>query len=355
MIEKLLIVAYQCKSRLGCKDGSYGGYHLFNFLYNMKPLKNTIPIRELQTLLRQWRKRGIREAALPKVLDLYLGLPDYMNEKGEYPVHFFYDLSRSLKFHTVTSMLEAVKMSGSFEWIPGNNKMNVDAVCSPLWKTMDAKNAESIEDLRADLRANLHVGSKIFNINNNHTSSPPEGNPSEEGKKFFHEIKMNPVDKAEILEPLVRFFQEQEAGVSREEACKDVVYLVNELLIPHFVAQEKFFRMKHNGRLVWLRNLLKSGHGKELMRKASEAGRQRRVLKQRQEQISVMLNNRPLSPYEWTDPVSGTRFYEDEMEGRVTIPADAPPRPDERAFWNVIQYCWSNEDKMINHGKESIL
>ena len=94
----------------------------------MKPLKNTIPIRELQTLLRQWRRKGLKEAALLKVLELYLGLPNYMNEQGEYPGHFFYDLSISLKFRTVTMMLEAVKLSGSFGWKSGDNRMNVEGV-----------------------------------------------------------------------------------------------------------------------------------------------------------------------------------------------------------------------------------
>ena len=302
----------------------------------MKPIKNTLPIRELQTLLRQWRRKGLRESALLKVLELYLGLPNYMNKQGEYPVHFFYDLAMGLKFRTVTMMLEAVRQSESFGMEPGENKMNIASFYSPLWKDLPA---DLHAVLPADLHANLQVGSNIYNINNN-IYSPPEENPSEEGRKFFHEINTNPAEKAEVLEPLIRFFQEQEAGMPREEACADVVYLVDELLIPHFIAQERFVRMKHSGRLAWLRNLLKSAHGKELMRKAAEAGRQRRALKQQQAQAEVMLNNRPLSPYEWTDPESGTRFYEDAIEGRVTIPADAPPRPSDTAFWNVIQRCW---------------
>ena len=302
----------------------------------MKPIKNSIPIRELQTLVRQWRRKGLRESALLKVLELYLGLPNYMNKQGEYPVHFFYDLAMGLKFRTVTMMLEAVRQSESFGMEPGENKMNIASFYSPLWKDLPA---DLHAVLPADLHANLQVGSNIYNINNN-ISSPQEENPSEEGRKFFHEINTNPEQKAELLEPLIHFFQDQEAGVPREEACADVVYLVDELLIPHFVAQERFVRMKHTGRLAWLRNLLKTAHGKELMRKAAEAGRQRRALQQQQAQAEVMLNNRPLSPYEWTDPESGTRFYEDDIEGRVTIPANAPPRPSDAAFWNVIQRCW---------------
>lgn len=302
----------------------------------MKPIKNSIPIRELQTLIRQWKRKGLKESALLKVLELYLGLPNYMNEQGEYPVYFFYDLAMGLKFRTVTMMLEAVRQSESFGMEPGENKMNIACFYSPLWKDLPA---DLHAVLHADLHANLQVGSNIYNINNNQ-SSPPEINPSEEGRKFFHEINTHPEQKAELLEPLIRFFQKQEAGMPREEACADVVFLVDELLIPHFVAQERFVRMKHSGRLAWLRNLLKSAHGKELMRKAAEAGRQRRTLKKQQVQAEIMLNNRPLSPYEWMDPESGTRFYEDAIEGRVTIPADAPPRPSDQSFWNIFKKSW---------------
>ena len=295
----------------------------------MKPLKNTVSIRELQTLLRKWRNKGLREAALLKVLELYLGLPDYMNDQGEYPVHFFYEISMCLKFRTVTYMLEAVKLSGSFGWVEGDNRMNVSAIYSPLWK--------AVTEVPADLHANRQEG----NINYTKNDSPSEKDPSEEGKRFFHEINVNPKEKVEILTPLIAFFERQEPGATREEACADVVYLVNELLIPHFIAQEKFLRMKHNGRLAWLRNLLRTSHGKELMKKAAEAGRQRRGLQKQQALAEVRKNNRPLSPHEWTDPVSGVRFYEDAVEGLVTIPAEAPPRPSDGAFWNVIKKSWT--------------
>ena len=310
----------------------------------MKPLKSTIPIRELQTLIRQWNRRGLKEAALQKVLELYLGLPNYMNNQGKYPVYNFYDLARLLRFRTAGTMLEAVKLSESFGWEPGDNKLNVGCFYSPLWcadgDTTLAPTADTTADVTVDVTANLQQGSNIYNINNNNYS-PPEANPSEEGRNFFQKIKENPMERAEYLEPLIAYFQQQEAGVPREEACADVVYLVNELLIPHFIKQEKFMRMKHNGRLSWLKNLLKSGHGKELMRKAAEAGRQRRALKKQQELLEVKLHNRPLSPYEWTDPASGKRFYEDAEEGQVTIPADAPPRPSDGAFWNVIKKSWT--------------
>ena len=265
----------------------------------------------------------------------------------------------SVKFRTVTMMLEAIKRTGNFGFEPGDNKVNLACFWSPLWKEVAQSPADLHAELHADLHAKLQVDNIYNNINNNYSPCDTPlplsrgENPStqhaaslldssEEGRKFFNEIKANPAEKAEVLQPLITFFQQQDPGLPREEACADVVHLVNELLIPHFTTQERFLRMKHNGRLAWLKNLLKSAHGKELLKKAAEAGKLRRLQQRQQALAEVKQNNRPLSPHEWTDPVSGTRFYEDAVEGTVTIPKEAPPRPSDTAFWNVIQKSWSD-------------
>ena len=301
----------------------------------MKPIKNSIPIRELQTLLRQWRRKGLKEGALLKVLELYLGLPNYMNEQGVYPVYFFYDLAASLKFRTAGNMLDAVKLAGCFGFEPGDNKLNIACFWSPLWKDLPDSTAADAAKLLQNLQRD-----NIYNKINNSLDTPLPLSRGEEGRKFFLTIKTNPAERAEVLDPLIVFFQQQAPDVPREEACADVVYLVNELLIPHFIAQEKFLRMKHNGRLAWLKNLLKTAHGRDLMKKAAEAGRQRRSLQRKQALDDVKQNNRPLSPYEWMDPETKTRFYEDESEGVVVIPVGAPPRPSDSVFWNVLKQCW---------------
>ena len=99
---------------------------------------------------------------MPKVLELYLGLPNYMNTKGEYPIHFFYDLSLSLKFRTVISMLEAIKTSGSFGWEAGENRMNMASFYSPLWKEHPGETHEVPAEMQA-VPANLQQGSNIYN------------------------------------------------------------------------------------------------------------------------------------------------------------------------------------------------
>ena len=59
----------------------------------MKSLKTTISITELQKTIKIWRSRKITDSTIPKLLDLYLGLTAYMNDKHIYPVENFYDIS----------------------------------------------------------------------------------------------------------------------------------------------------------------------------------------------------------------------------------------------------------------------
>ena len=58
----------------------------------MKSLKTTISITELQKTIKIWRSRKITDSTIPKLLDLYLGLTAYMNDKHIYPVENFYDI-----------------------------------------------------------------------------------------------------------------------------------------------------------------------------------------------------------------------------------------------------------------------
>ena len=132
-----------------------------------------------------------------------------MNAAGEYPVHFFYELSKSLKFHTVTMMLESVRLSESFGWVEGDNKLNVSAIFSPLWKEVDAP---------ADLRANLHGGSNsIMNKLNPPKESPAELNPLEELGNSIEAFKLKLKVAIDDLAALARKVKEVQIQQRQKE------------------------------------------------------------------------------------------------------------------------------------------
>lgn len=304
----------------------------------MKALKTTISTTELQKIIRTWRSRNITDSNIPKLLELYIGQTAYMNEQGEYPIENFYDLCISMRFRHTASMIIVIKQCGSFGIRPAENAYTLSAFYSPLWKKPDS----------ADVLPGTSPGTlpgkcpidnnNIYNNNNIYTENPSSEGILATAKEFFHLINQDAAQKAQILTPLIDLFEEEQ-GLTRSHACENLVILVNELLIPHFVVQPRFMKSNHVGRICWLSNLLKSARGKQLMNEAAEKGRKKRA-QNRQENQNNLRNNHPLSQFEWTDPESGMRFYDDDIEGVVNIPMDAVPRPSAEAVWNVLSHIW---------------
>ena len=160
-------------------------------------------------------------------------------------------------------------------------------------------------------------------------------------KEFFHLINEDSAQKAQILTPLINWFQTHE-GLTRKHACENLVYMVNELLIPYFASQARFMKSNHTGRLCWLNNLLKSAHGQHLLNDAARGGRQKRE-QAAQENRTNQRNNHPLSEFEWTDPESGMRFYDDVDEGTVNIPEEAQPEKNPYGMKYFYSPIWREE------------
>ena len=55
---------------------------------------------------------------------------------------------------------------------------------------------------------------------------------------------------------------------------------------------------------------------------------------------SDISDNRPLSRYEYQDPVTKMRFYDDPSDGKVVIASTAPPRPSDNCQWHRFRQCW---------------
>ncbi len=51
----------------------------------IKALKQSVSISETQKMIHQWKRRGVNDPTITKLLDLYLGMPAYMNSQGIYP------------------------------------------------------------------------------------------------------------------------------------------------------------------------------------------------------------------------------------------------------------------------------
>lgn len=333
----------------------------------MKALKTNIPVTELQKTIKQWKSRKITDSTVSKLLDLYLGLTAYMNEDKVYPIENFYDIKLSLRFTTTQALMEAVKSCGSFGFILNEERKQIIAFYSPLWYSNSEKltnvadvPTESPQTLPQAFAQTSAVDNILYNIYTKGNSSDEELSPEGEAvenssssqknivtpeslaaaKEFFHLINEDSAQKAQILTPLINWFQLHEK-LTRAHACENLVYMVNELLIPYFAGQARFMKSNHAGRLCWLSNLLKSAHGQHLMNDAARGARLKRE-QTVQENLVNRRSNHPLSEFEWTDPESAMRFYDDALEGMVNIPNDALPRPSAKAIWNVLSKQWIN-------------
>ena len=344
----------------------------------IKALKQSISISEMQKMIHRWKRRGVNDPTITKLLDLYLGIPAYMNSNGIYPLCNFYDIRLSLRFSYTSALVVAVTNCRSFGLIWDEAHTKVIAFYSPIWYHKEDGNPmespqdseqKTPQDPAQDSAFNSNI---LYNINNiyppedsrkgysagneaqNSGKTDAEKTPSEipletpDGGKtspspspatnFFHRLNASPEEKQRVLVPLINSIA---AGhnYSRPRALQGLVILVNQFLIPYFDSDPRFSRNSHTGRIIWLQNLMKTRHGQSLMEQAiAQLGSE--LNKDLEEKRRKLREFRPVSPFEWKDPYKDIRYYDDPIDGKVEIPENAPPRPTDTAIWNVLSEEW---------------
>lgn len=342
----------------------------------IKALKQSVSISETQKMIHQWKGRGVNDPTITKLLDLYLGMPAYMNSKGIYPLCNFYDIRLSLRFSYTSALVAAVTNCRSFGMIWDEAHTKIIAFYSPLWyHKEDGNPMESPQDPVLKTPQDSAFNSNIlYNINNiyppedsrkgvptgkeaqNPEETDSEKTPSEipaetpDGEKtspapspatdFFHRLNASPEEKQQVLVPLINSIATSR-HYTRPKALQGLVILVNQFLIPYFDADPRFSRNSHTGRIIWLQNLMKTRHGQSLLEQAiARLGSE--LSKDLEEKRKKLREFRPVSPFEWKDPDKDIRYYDDPIDGKVEIPREAPPRPADTAIWNVISCQWVN-------------
>jgi len=364
-----------------------------------KALKQNISICEIQKMIHQWKVWGISDSACLKLLDIYLGMPNFMNEEGMYPINNLYQICLALKTIHTSDILEYIKKCKSFELVWNENQTEILAFFTPLWhhqspKSISAPVSPAVSPVVSPAETNSKTNNNIlYNINNNISPSEnslenpsenlsenssenpsknlseiplenpsenpsknlseipsenPDGTPhgdeapkaSSSAKEFFHRINANPKEKQAILVPIIDRIA-TDRHYTRRRALDALVILVNEFLIPHFDAQSTFAKTSHNGRIIWLQNLIKTRYGEKLIQQAAQKLGET-LLKNLEEHRKKLREFRPVSPFEWKDADKDIRYYDDPIDGKVEIPADAPPRPCDTAIWNILSKEWMN-------------
>lgn len=116
-------------------------------------------------------------------------------------------------------------------------------------------------------------------------------------------------------------------------------------LKPYFMNQLRFFKYPSlESRRAWLGNLLYGANGRKMITAAINFCRQRWKRQEQQaftDSTRAAQQSHPLSPFEWTDPASGKRFYRESATEAVALPDDAPARPSVAAHWNKFTKEWT--------------
>ena len=340
----------------------------------IKALKQSVSISETQKMIHQWKRRGVNDPTITKLLDLYLGIPAYMNSQGIYPLCNFYDLRLSLRFSYTSALVAAVTNCQSFGMIWDEAHTKIIAFYSPLWYHIeDGKPMEPPQHpARKTPQDAAFNNNRVYNINNIYppedshqgcsagngvpnakktdTPRPPSEIPQEtpaNGKTspapspatdFFHRLNTSPEEKQRVLVPLINSIA-ADHSYTRPKALQGLVILVNQFLIPYFDADPRFSRNSHTGRIIWLQNLMKTRHGQSLMKQALARLRSE-LSKNLDEKRRKLREFRPISPFEWKEPDKDIRYYDDPIDGKVERPEDAPPRPAHTAIWIVPSEKW---------------
>lgn len=160
---------------------------------------------------------------------------------------------------------------------------------------------------------------------------------SEAYRGFFDSLKRQLTDPTENGLP-----KKNAERYSWDEAHEILHRLMFNQVKKYFTYQERFFRTtSFTNRMGWLTRLLLSGSGKRMLADAIKdfkAASARRKHKEQQEAVKNQRSHRPISEHEWMQ--DGLRYYQDSDEGLVQLPADAPPRPSDKAHWNKFTQKW---------------
>lgn len=141
---------------------------------------------------------------------------------------------------------------------------------------------------------------------------------------------------------------EQEFNVAPEYVLSALDYLIRQPLTSHILRAknkdgkglkfESFVRWDYFQ--AWVSNILNTSCGKGYLEESAKHANDEKDRNAHSLIRPDIINNRPVSPYEWQDPSTSQRYYQDPNNGIVCIPPDAPPRPSDDVSWHVNKQVW---------------
>ncbi len=348
-----------------CSD-SDSGYQVAG-RYTIQPLTTCIDIETERKLIASWHTSRLTDTQIRKMLMLYFGVPEWMNQQKLYDCNRFSDITEGLRFHNRHDFVEILLRCSGFGFIWKNDEkphtdQNLMAFYTPIWHVSDEKDMGNNHDLNSSEQTlppvinnniyNKKKNNKKKNISKNVTGSKTcsaeyEKEVEAAAKELLNYIGTDPDAYAKVVKPVNEITQKLNPNlyINPEDACPTNMAtntFFNDYLYPYLLKNSKVMMNIKNpvGKSCWLANLIKYDFmQKNIMRAVNDATEYLKL-----HAAEMMRQYRPISNFEYQDKASKQRFYDtprsDGTQEQHRIPQNAAPRPSGNATWNKFSHTW---------------
>lgn len=344
-------------------------------------ISNSIGCNDLRRIIARWHTNGVTDHQILKILGIYLGVAEWMNLDKLYPCYNFGDIAKGLGFKSKTDFLEVLLLATGFGLIwkdrrKGKTPANLEAFYTPLWhvakeEEINGENNGEKEGKFPELRMldydnNLkkkYIKKKNENISK-YASAPYSGNSDREttriieqkARALFNFIITDEDAYQRIVKPLNEKMQQKVSNLYTDASQHHPInegarHFLNSYLWPYVLKNgaTKLLSTKSTyGNSFWIENLLKFDFMQKFIDQAA-ADMNRKLI---QSPGMLIRQNRPISPFEYQDPETGQRLYDEtqmkdgqQLTLQHRIPKEAPPRPSEKARWNKFAKGWDKGEE----------
>ena len=336
--------------------------------YTIQPLTTSIDIETERKLIASWHTSRLTDTQIRKLLMLYFGVPEWMNEQKQYPSYRFSDIVEGLRFHSRHDFVEILLRCSGFGFIWKNDEkphtdQNLMAFYTPIWHVSDEKDMGNNHDLNESVQT-LHPiinNNNIYNKKKNNKkknisknvmgckacTAEYEKEVEAAAKELLNYIGTDPDAYAKVVKPVNEITQKLNPNlyINPEDACPTNMAtntFFNDYLYPYLLKNSKVMMNIKNpvGKSIWLANLINIDFmQKNIMRAVIDATKYLKL-----HAAEMMRQYRPISNFEYQDKASKQRFYDtprsDGTQEQHRIPQDADPRPSSNATWNKYSHTW---------------
>ena len=336
-----------------------------------KPLDATA----LRQVLGSWKRAGLSYAQIYKMQKLYLGVTAWMDQQGEYPRNNFYEVAKGLKFNSIVELVACVKRCKGFGFVWMSKQHDkIDGllgIFSELWHEPSEGEDITYSAVCCDDNNNININNNISSNNKYNIYRSAQLSAEQLYSEFLlylvsdqgaYDAIVKPInEQTERMMPELRVEPTGLASASGQQSSASgqpsapgqqpssnprPVNVATSLFLKNYLGQymisqgRKFTNGTHAGRKIWVQNLMRYPF---MQRNVANAVADVRAQMQT-DALVIARGYHPMSKYEYTDRMSGKRFFDHiDAEGKTIvelIPQEAPPRPSADAVWDRFGKAW---------------